>query len=133
MGTRHLVAVFKDGHYHVAQYGQWDGYPEGCGLMILRLLHRLQEEKRELELQAALYRCHFADTEELADLDEEFHAQMKRLDAACQAASPSENAKTCSESYAAKGSLTHMSRDTSYQILDVLLARTGEEDEEAAL
>lgn len=28
MGTRHLTAVVIDGDYKVAQYGQWDGYPE---------------------------------------------------------------------------------------------------------
>ena len=26
MGTRNLTAVFMDGEYKVAQYGQWDGY-----------------------------------------------------------------------------------------------------------
>lgn len=31
MGTRNLTAVIKDGDYKVAQYGQWDGYPEGQG------------------------------------------------------------------------------------------------------
>ena len=29
MGTRHLIAVQLDGEYKIAQYGQWDGYPEG--------------------------------------------------------------------------------------------------------
>jgi len=28
MGTRNLTCVMKDGQYKVAQYGQWDGYPE---------------------------------------------------------------------------------------------------------
>lgn len=31
MGTRNLTAVYLDGQYKVAQYGQWDGYPEGQG------------------------------------------------------------------------------------------------------
>jgi hypothetical protein len=31
MGTRNLIAVFFDGEYRVAQYSQWDGYPEGQG------------------------------------------------------------------------------------------------------
>lgn len=31
MGTRNLTAVYIDGEYKVAQYGQWDGYPEGPG------------------------------------------------------------------------------------------------------
>ena len=32
MGTRNLTAVYLDGQYKVAQYGQWDGYPEGQGI-----------------------------------------------------------------------------------------------------
>jgi hypothetical protein len=38
MGTKHLIAVVKDDEYKVAQYGQWDGYPEGQGLKVLNFL-----------------------------------------------------------------------------------------------
>lgn len=38
MGTRHLIAVQVDGEYKIAQYGQWDGYPEGQGITILAFL-----------------------------------------------------------------------------------------------
>jgi hypothetical protein len=38
MGTRHLIAVFADGEYKVAQYGQWDGYPDGQGVDVLEFL-----------------------------------------------------------------------------------------------
>lgn len=38
MGTRHLIAVVVDGEYKVAQYGQWDGYPKGQGVVILNFL-----------------------------------------------------------------------------------------------
>ena len=31
MGTRNLTAVVYEGKYVIAQYGQWDGYPEGQG------------------------------------------------------------------------------------------------------
>ncbi|KAF4302465.1 hypothetical protein GTA08_BOTSDO09870 [Botryosphaeria dothidea] len=35
MGTRHLILVFYQGDYHIAQYGQLDGYPSGEGVRIL--------------------------------------------------------------------------------------------------
>ena len=35
MGTRNLTIVYYDGDYRVAQYGQWDGYPEGAGIEVL--------------------------------------------------------------------------------------------------
>lgn len=38
MGTRHLICVRQYGEYKVAQYGQWDGYPEGAGLDCLHFL-----------------------------------------------------------------------------------------------
>lgn len=38
MGTRHLVCVFYRGRFVVAQYGQFDGYPEIAGLTIVRFL-----------------------------------------------------------------------------------------------
>lgn len=38
MGTRHLVAVQIGGEYKVAQYGQFDGYPDGQGVSVLDFL-----------------------------------------------------------------------------------------------
>lgn len=38
MGTRNLTIVYKNGEYKVAQYGQWDGYPEGLGVTLLNFL-----------------------------------------------------------------------------------------------
>ncbi len=40
MGTRHLIAICIDGKYPIAQYGQWDGYPEGQGVNILGALRK---------------------------------------------------------------------------------------------
>ncbi len=45
MGTRHITAVFLDGEYRVAQYGQWDGYPEGAGATILEFLKKWDRTK----------------------------------------------------------------------------------------
>ncbi|KAI8810454.1 hypothetical protein BJ742DRAFT_800362 [Cladochytrium replicatum] len=38
MGTRNLTIVYYKGRYCIAQYGQWDGYPEGTGVTILEFI-----------------------------------------------------------------------------------------------
>ncbi|KAM3513912.1 hypothetical protein MY11210_002449 [Beauveria gryllotalpidicola] len=38
MGTRHLIVVVFNGRWYLAQYGQWDGYPEVVGMRLVRLL-----------------------------------------------------------------------------------------------
>jgi hypothetical protein len=38
MGTRNITMVISEGKTKVAQYGQWDGYPEGQGKTILKFL-----------------------------------------------------------------------------------------------
>jgi len=50
MGTRNLTMVIADGETKVAQYGQWDGYPEGQGLTALRFLQSndLESFKKKL-------------------------------------------------------------------------------------
>ncbi len=62
MGTRSLICVFKDGEYKVAQYSQWDGYPEGQGLDILNFLRN--EFDREL-FESKLNMIRFGTHEEL--------------------------------------------------------------------
>jgi len=41
MGTRNLTIVISNGETKVAQYGQWDGYPEGQGKTILGTLKQI--------------------------------------------------------------------------------------------
>ena len=41
MGTRNLTVVYIDGKYKVAQYGQWDGYPEGQGVTVFEFARSL--------------------------------------------------------------------------------------------
>ena len=38
MGTRNLTIILKDGEHKVAQYCQWDGYPDGQGRKAYLLL-----------------------------------------------------------------------------------------------
>lgn len=71
MGTRFLTAVFADGQYRVAQYGQWDGYPEGAGVNIL---HFLRDELDERWFRAELKTLHWADPAKLKELSRRFGA-----------------------------------------------------------
>ena len=41
MGTRHLTIVKHEEEIKVAQYGQWDGYPDGAGIHILDFLSKV--------------------------------------------------------------------------------------------
>lgn len=58
MGTRHLQTVInKKGETKVSQYGQWDGYPDGQGIEVLKFLRSIDlntyEERLELIQEAA--------------------------------------------------------------------------------
>lgn len=66
MGTRHLIKVKKGGKIRVSQYGQWDGYPDGQGVDILKFLrNKIKVE----ELSLALEKVRFLDRQ---DKDKEF-------------------------------------------------------------
>lgn len=65
MGTRHLICVVKDGEYKVAQYGQWDGYPEGQGLAVLEFVRLMMEYGALDEFKQKLDNVYFATEEEL--------------------------------------------------------------------
>ena len=64
MGTRHLTVVYMDGKYRVAQYGQWDGYPEGQGMNVLKFL---EEEFVEHKFRKNLLRLRMVETKEGRD------------------------------------------------------------------
>jgi hypothetical protein len=52
MGTRHLIFVFYQGRYRIAQYGQFDGYVDEQGLKILAFLsepHNISRLRQALE------------------------------------------------------------------------------------
>lgn len=58
MGTRGLTKVIDaEGVIKVAQYGQWDHYPEGQGITILNFLNR--DVYAVGELEQSLDKCYF--------------------------------------------------------------------------
>ena len=69
MGTRNLTAVFLDGEYKIAQYGQWDGYPDGAGLTCL---HFLRDECNMQEFKEKVSNVTFISEEDRTALLREF-------------------------------------------------------------
>lgn len=66
MGTRHLIEVKYDGETRIAQYGQWDGYPSGQGVEILKFLSNKSHKDKWLK---ALKRCRFfKDDDEISEM-----------------------------------------------------------------
>jgi hypothetical protein len=69
MGTRNLTCVYKNGEYKVAQYGQWDGYPEGQGITILEFLKKVKMD----EFSKAIDECRWITQEELDKIDKDIN------------------------------------------------------------
>jgi hypothetical protein len=70
MGTRNLTKVIDaEGITRVAQYGQWDGYPEYTGTRILDFIkdHNMLEK-----IEKSLVKARFATQEELAEISKPF-------------------------------------------------------------
>ena len=98
MGTRGLTKVIdKDGVTRVAQYGQWDHYPEGQGVKILSILTADRYAVEELEL--ALDKCYFISDEDREVIYKEYNdrypdtTHMKKFSAIL----PSFSRETCGD------------------------------------
>lgn len=61
MGTRHFIGVKQNGVFKVAQYGQWDGYPQGQGAKILNFLATVDLQKFAEKVR----QCVFIDNENI--------------------------------------------------------------------
>lgn len=75
MGTRNLTCVYMDGEYKVAQYGQWDGYPEGLGVTILTFLKSVNMES----FKAAVSKVSFLTGEEIENINKTIKATRKLM------------------------------------------------------
>ena len=59
MGTRSLIAVKSNEKYKIAQYSQWDGYPDGQGKTVLEFLRSIVKKGRVIEFKNQLDKCQF--------------------------------------------------------------------------
>lgn len=65
MGTRSLIRIIKNKKTKVAQYCQWDGYPDGQGLGILRALRGIDKEKFSKQVD----KCAFVPDKETNEIE----------------------------------------------------------------
>ena len=107
MGTRHLICVVKNGEYKVAQYGQWDGYPEGQGLGVLEFLSK--EMDREL-FEGKVCNLSYITDEEYDQRWEDFGVNLEESDGLVDW----ETSKSFGKKY------PELSRDTSSNILNII-------------
>jgi len=61
MGTRHIICIFWQGKWYLAQFGPWDGYPSGQGAKIFNFLSIPTNIEN---LKAGLQYCTYILTEE---------------------------------------------------------------------
>lgn len=70
MGTRNLTVVIHKGEVRMAQYGQWDGYPNGVGNDIAKVLKKTSIKT----LRKAIEKCTFLTADEILRRWEEMGA-----------------------------------------------------------
>lgn len=70
MGTRNLTLLIHNGENKIAQYGQWDGYPSGQGVRVLKFLRRLEKYPTVKKgFMTKLKRVKFIDDEKQKEID----------------------------------------------------------------
>lgn len=69
MGTRNLTAVFLDGKYRIAQYGQWDGYPSGQGVICLEFARKVLANNHISRFIGKLHQCRYLNEEEIDEIN----------------------------------------------------------------
>jgi hypothetical protein len=108
MGTRNLTKVIDStGRTRVAQYGQWDGYPEYTGT---RILEFIKEHKMLNKIENALRKVHFINDVEAEEFSKPYTTDgWMNMD----------QADTFSTIY------PNLTRDTGCDILKVLVYSVG--------
>lgn len=67
MGTRHLVCVYSDHEFKVAQFGQYDGYPAGTGVAVLDFADTLTTDENIENFKKKLLNVNLTTYEELKE------------------------------------------------------------------
>lgn len=106
MGTRNLTAVIKNGQPVIAQYGQWDGYPEGQGATVYEFIKNGGVAK----LEANLDKAYWADEAELKEIYSKYQTEDGWM--------TMEQGQALTEAYPS------LSRDTCAGILEVVANAT---------
>lgn len=65
MGTRNLTCAIVDHEYKIAQYGQWDGRPDGQGATALAFVQNMLSLDNEEQFRAKCNALKFVDDTEL--------------------------------------------------------------------
>lgn len=104
MGTRSLTIVKHSGEYKVAQYGQWDGYPEGQGVRALQFAQKISAMNPRLKFTRKVDVVQVASKEYIDDIN-------ARVDDG--------SLKDWAETY------PELSRDTGAKILDMIMDRSS--------
>lgn len=102
MGTRNLTAVIKNGEPVIAQYGQWDGYPEGQGTTVYEFIKGAGVAR----LEANLDKAYWAGEDELKAIYSKYQSEEGWM--------TMEEGKAFGEAYPS------LSRDTCAEILEVV-------------
>lgn len=123
MGTRNLTCVVLDGEYKVAQYGQWDGYPQGAGKSILNFLKQIDFES----FRTHITQQRFLTEEECEQANEEMSKYRKGLSKDDQVRVREEDEEQMRrptpelyEKYLARP-FVHLNRDLGCKILDFVM------------
>jgi len=106
MGTRHLIIVKNEGEVKVAQYGQWDGYPDGVGTDIVNFLHNIRDPDLMEVFKRRVNLCQWATQDEIDSINEAIEIASK---------------DDPPEGFTLNSIFPEFSRDTSWKVLWLIL------------
>jgi hypothetical protein len=113
MGTRHLIMVVHENKTKIAQYGQWDGYPEGQGVTVLNFVRR---KKKLDKFKEALKKVRFST-----------EADEKKVETFLESIGCKDGWMNMNQSAKYHDRFPYLSRDIGANILDLVLNSPDEE------